>query len=371
VILHRLRAVGWRNLQPAELRPGPRATVFFGQNGQGKTNLLESAYYATELRSFRTKNRAEIIGWGASQAQLAAQVTTGGLDRRVDVTLSAQGKQVKVDGKGVQRHSPSLRGLGAVVFLPEDLLLPRAAPAARRSFIDRAAYGANRTFYAEAVAYQKVLKNRNAVLRRPATDATLLGTYDEQSARTGARLVMRRRQLVAALAPRVRDLFVGLHADLGAEIRYRSHPSIEAAGDEAAVTAALAAGLERTREVDLRRRFTGFGPHTDDLEITLAGRPVREHGSQGQLRSLVLALKLAELAHLEAALGEPPLLLLDDVASELDETRRRQLFEILTSLQGQSFITVTDRGLIPSLPGRLDFEVTAGQIHPPGPATSG
>jgi DNA replication and repair protein RecF len=369
VILHRLRAAGWRNLEPADVRPGPLASVFFGQNGQGKTNLLESAYYATELRSFRTKTRTEIIRWGEPQAKVAAEVTSGGLDRRIDVEMSPLRKQVRVDGKAVQRLAPALRGLGSVVFLPEDLLLPRAPPSARRSFVDRAAYGANRLFYAEAVAYQKVLKNRNAVLRRASSparaaahDPSLLATYDEQTARTGARLVMRRRALVAALAPRVTELFVGLHADLQAEIRYRSDPSVEEASTEGEVLAALAAGLERTRDLDHKRRFTGFGPHTDDLEMTLAGRPVREHGSQGQLRSLVLALKLAELSHLESALGEPPLLLLDDVASELDEQRRRMLFETITNLSGQTFITVTDRGLIPTLPGRVDFEVSGGRI---------
>jgi DNA replication and repair protein RecF len=368
LIVRGLRAVGWRNLLPVELAPGPRATVFFGQNGQGKTNLLESAYYASELRSFRTKTRAEIIGWGAPAARVAAEVSAGGLERRIDIELSAHRKQVRIDGKSVQRQAPALRGIGSVVFLPEDLLLPRAPPAARRSFMDRAAYGANRLFFAEAVAYQKVLKNRNAVLRRPGgdrSDTALMATYDEQAARTGARLVMRRRAVVEALAPRVRDLFVALHADLAAEIRYCSHPSVQEAVSEAEVEAALAAGLQRTREVDLRRRFTGFGPHTDDLDITLAGRPVREHGSQGQLRSLVLALKLAELDHLQAVLGEPPLLLLDDVASELDEKRRRMLFEIITSLSGQTFITVTDRGLIPTLPGRLDFEVSGGRLSRP------
>jgi DNA replication and repair protein RecF len=360
LILRSLRAAGWRNLGSLELRPGPRATVFFGQNGQGKTNLLESAYYACELRSFRTKSRAEIIRWGAVEARLAAEVSSSGVERRVEIEISAQRKQVRLDGKVVQRQGEALHGLAAVVFLPEDLLLPRAPPAARRSFLDRAAYGANRDFYAEAVAYQKVLKHRNAVLRRASADPSLLATYDEESARAGARLVMRRRALVASLAPRVQELYVRLHGDIPAQIRYRGHPQVEQASTEAEVMAALHAGFERTREVDLRRRFTGFGPHSDDLDITLAGRPVREHGSQGQLRSLVLALKLAELAHLESAMGEPPLLVLDDVASELDEKRRGMLYEIITNLAGQTLITVTDRDLIPGLPGRVDYEVSGG-----------
>jgi DNA replication and repair protein RecF len=251
-----------------------------------------------------------------------------------------------------------------VVFVPEDLLLPRASPSARRSFLDRAAYNVDRLFFGEAVAFQKILKNRNAALRRGGAFAhpTLLSTFDDELARTGARLVQRRRVLTAALAPRVKAYFVALHAEREVAIRYRSDPAVEAAEGEPAVTEALREGLTRSRPADLRRGFTGFGPQTDDLEITLDGRPVREHGSQGQVRSLVLALKLAELENLTAALGEPPLLLLDDVASELDQLRRHKLFETILGTPGQTFISVTDKDLIPPLPGRVDFHVSAGEI---------
>jgi DNA replication and repair protein RecF len=371
VIVHRLRAVAWRNLAPLALEPGPRASVFFGHNGQGKTNLLEAAHYLVEFRSFRSKTPAELVQWRAPAAQLAAEVTAGGLQRRIDIELggpaaAAAGKparkRVAVDGKGVRRNAPQLRGLGVVIFVPDDLLLPKAAPAARRSFLDRAAYNVDRLFYAEAVAYQKVVRSRNALLRRGAASPTLLATYDEELARTGARLVMRRRAITAALAPRVRALFVALHADIELVISYRSHALVAGAASEADVHQALMQGLARDRDVDLRRGFTGFGPHGDDLDITLGGRPAREHGSQGQLRSLVLALKLAELENLSEALGEPPLLLLDDVASELDEIRRGRLYERITGLPGQTFITVTDRHLIPALPGRTDFEVALGAV---------
>ena len=361
-----LRASGWRNLAPVALEPGPRATVFFGHNGQGKTNVLEAAHYLIEFRSFRTRTPTELVGWQAPEAKLAAEVEVGPLTRRIDVQVGGPAaptrKQVRVDGKGVRRDSQQLRGLGVVVFLPEDLLLPRAAPSARRSFLDRAAYNVDRLFYAEAVAYQKVLRSRNLLLRRGTASPPLLDTYDQQLALTGARLVMRRRTIAAALAPRVQALFVSLHADLPAVIQYRSAPAIAEATSEADVAVALEAGLGRDRELDLRRRFTGTGPHTDDLEIHLGGRPVREHGSQGQLRSLVLSLKLAELGNLAISLGEPPLLLLDDVASELDGIRRHKLFETITALPGQTFITVTDRDLIPTLPGRLDFQVSQGAI---------
>ena len=363
MIVRQLRASGWRNLQPVSLAPSARVTVFFGQNGQGKTNLLEAAFYLSEFRSFRTKTAAELTQWGAPVTRLAAEIATGGLDRRIDIELAPGRKLVRVDGKPIRRDSAALSGIGVVVFVPEDLLLPRAAPAARRSFLDRAAYNVDRRFYGEAVDFQKVLKSRNALLRKGGPRPALLETYDEELARTGARLVQRRRSLTAALAPRVRSLFIALHADLEVSIAYRSDPSVEAAGDEAEIAAALRAGLVRVRAVDLRRGFTGFGPHSDDLEIKLAGRLVREHGSQGQVRSLVLALKLAELQNLADTLGEPPLLLLDDVASELDEIRRQRLFETIAATPGQTFISVTDRDLIPAIPGRVDFRVAAGSIE--------
>jgi DNA replication and repair protein RecF len=360
--VRKLRAVGWRNLQPVALEPSPRVTVFFGQNGQGKTNLLEAAFYLSEFRSFRTKTAAELTQWGAPVTRLAAELTTGGLDRRIDIELGPGRKLVRVDGKPIRRDSPALRGIGVVVFVPEDLLLPKAAPAARRSFLDRAAFNVDRLFYGEAVAFQKVLKNRNALIKKGGFRPALLETFDEELARTGARLVARRRALTAALAPRVRALFVRLHAEIEVGLRYRSDPAVEAAASELDVAAALSAGLARVRPIDLRRGFTGFGPHTDDLEITLGGRLVREHGSQGQVRSLVLALKLAELENLAATLGEPPLLLLDDVASELDGLRRERLFETVAGTPGQSFISVTDRELIPAIPGRVDFRVSGGEI---------
>ena len=367
MILHRLRAAHWRNLQPLLLEPGPRATVIHGHNGQGKTNLLEAAHYLIEFRSFRTRTPAELVRFNEPLAKLSAEVTGGGLERKLELEVGPGRKLVRLDGKPARRDSSQLRGLGVVVFVPDDLLLPRAAPAARRSFLDRAAYNADRLFYAEAVAYQKVLKSRNAVLRRRNTVPVrpeLLGTYDEEAARTGARLVMRRRAMTAALAPRVRQLFVDLHASIEAELTYRSHARVEEAATEEEVRQALLAGLTSEREIDMRRGFTGFGPHADDLSMSLGGRPIRQHGSQGQLRSLVLALKLAELANLEATLSEPPLLLLDDVASELDGIRRERLFQTIVSLPGQTFITVTDRDLIPALPGRVDFEMRAGTLLP-------
>ena len=359
-----LAAEGWRNLEPLRLVPAERLSVLFGDNGQGKTNVLEAAYYLAALRSFRTTHAEDLIQRGAPQgrAHLRAEVLHRGLERRFDVELGAAGRVLRLDGKLVRSTAAALGAVSVVLFVPEDLLLPRAAPAARRRFLDLAIFNVERGYYAEASAFQKVLRNRNALLKRRDWDRTLLDAFDDELARTGARVVMRRRALAAALAPRLADHFRALHGDLPVSLVYRSEATVEAATDEDGVRAALAQGLAERRALDERRRFTGFGPQADDLEIGLSGSLARTHASQGQLRSLMLALKLAELTEVSARLGDPPILLLDDVPSELDPVRRGLLFEVITKLDCQTLISVTEREIVPVRTDRLDFQVRAGRI---------
>jgi DNA replication and repair protein RecF len=364
VRIRELWVEGWRNLEPLQLVPGKRLSVLFGDNGQGKTNVIEAAYYLAALRSFRTTHTDDLIRRGdpAGRARLRAEVDHRGLERRFEIELGPTGRSARLDGKLVRGTAAALGAVSVVLFVPEDLLLSRAAPTARRRFLDLAIFNVERGYYQEASAFQKVLRNRNALLRQGSSDPTLLDTYDQELARTGARVVIRRRELVAALAPRFADHFRALHGDLTVSLAYRSDPDVQAASDEAAVRRALEQGLNARRGLDLRRRFTGFGPQVDDLEIGFLGALARSHASQGQLRSLMLALKLAELTHVEARLGDPPVLLLDDVPSELDPLRRRLLFDVVAQLDCQTLISVTEREIVPSLPDRRDFFVQAGKV---------
>jgi DNA replication and repair protein RecF len=369
VRIRELRAEGWRNLEPLLLVPGDRLSVLHGDNGQGKTNVIEAAYYLAVLRSFRTSHAEDLIrrGGGATGfARLRAEIVHRGLERRFEIELRATGGRVtriaRLDGKVVRGTAAALGAVSVVLFVPEDLLLPRAAPSSRRRFLDLAIFNIERGFYDEASAFQKVLKNRNALLKRGPADPMLLDTYDEELARTGARVVMRRRALVGALLPLFRDHFRALHSELPVSLAYVSDPAVAQADGEDEVRARLHAGLSARRGLDERRRFTGFGPHTDDLEIGLAGAPARSHASQGQLRSLVLALKLAELSNVEARLGDPPVLLLDDVPSELDPVRRALLFDVIGRLDCQTLISVTEREIVPVQPARRDFHVRGGNV---------
>jgi DNA replication and repair protein RecF len=365
--IHRVAVEGWRNLEPLTLEVGPKLSVLYGDNGQGKSNLLEAVYFLATLRSFRTSRLEDLIqrGHPAGRAKAAVEVVHRGLERRFEVEIGAKGRVARLDGKVVRGVAAALGAVSVVLFVPEDLLLPRAAPAARRRFLDMAVFNVERTYFGEASAFQKVLKSRNVLLRRGDPDPVLLDTYDQELARTGARVVVRRRALVAELAPRFADHFRALHSELPVAMRYRSDPDIAAAGDESSVEERLRAGLAARRALDERRRTTGFGPHLDDLDIELDSAPARAHASQGQLRSLVLALKLAELTHVEARTGDAPVLLLDDVPSELDPVRRRLLFEAIAPLACQTLITVTERELVPALPEfgeRVDFLVRDGRV---------
>jgi DNA replication and repair protein RecF len=273
-------------------------------------------------------------------------------------------RTIAVDDKPVKRISAAFGVLSAVLFVPEDLMLARAAPAARRRFLDMAAAGTAPAYLGESATFQRVLRGRNALLRsgRAAGSDAWLDTVDEQLARAGARLVVRRRAFVREMAPQAQAFFRALHADLAVELVYDADETVAAASSEEAVAGALLAGLGARRAIDLRRRHTTFGPQTDDLGIRLAGRLAREHASQGQLRSLMLSLKLAELVLVGRARGETGVLLLDDVPSELDLERRRFLFDTLTALGCQCVLSVADRGVVPMVPGRADIRVAGGRI---------
>ena len=375
--IERFREVGWRNLEPLDLAFDPAASlhVLYGQNGQGKTNVIEALYFLSTFRSFRTTQAGDLIRREGTEARVSADVQTMEAARLVEARLFREGaaakattvnRTISVDGKAVKRVSAAFGVLSAVLFVPEDLMLARAAPAARRRFLDMAAAGTAPAYLAESSTFQRVLRGRNALLRsgRAAGSTAWLDTLDEQLARAGARVVLRRRAFVREMAPQAQAFFRALHADLAVELVYDADETVAAAETEEGVAQALLAGLLARRATDLRRRHTTFGPQTDDLGIHLGGHLAREHASQGQLRSLMLSLKLAELVLVGQARGETGVLLLDDVPSELDLERRRFLFETLTQLGCQCVLSVADRGVVPAVAQRADIEVAAGRVMP-------
>lgn len=361
-----LQAIAFRNLAQVTLEAHPRFNVISGDNGQGKTNLLEGIYLVGTLRSFRASKSEELIAFGAPEARVRARVEKDGANRLLEVRITPGHKSARVDGKGT-RPADYFGGMNVVLFQPDDLRLPRGAPSGRRRFIDRAIFNERPQYLAEAQTYERTLRSRNALLRAHGPpQLELLEVYDEQLARAAISIVAGRRALLDALAPRAAEIFTRLtRTGRRLEIAYR--PSLlergaEPIGNAREIEAAMRKQLDADRRKDHLRGATSAGPHTDDLSLTLDGRDAQKYASQGQLRAIVLALKIAEIEHLTERLGDPPVLLLDDVSSELDATRNAQLFEFLDARPGQVFITTTDPAHVRVSGDRLDVRIASGTI---------
>jgi DNA replication and repair protein RecF len=356
VIVTRLRLRDFRSYADADVRFGPGLTVAVGRNGAGKTNLLEALYFACTGRSCRTANEREVVRFGADVVRLELSSRDGHGDHDVSVGFQpGEPKRLRADGAPVERLVDSPARPLVSVFLPDRLELIAGAPALRRSHLDQVVAALWPGRAATRRAYAAALAQRNALLagiRAGRAGRGSLGAWDAELARHGVALMRDRADAVALLRPRFASAAVELGLEDDAEMAYRPRSN---AGDAAALAAELA---ERTAG-DLDRGFTGHGPHRDELAFRRAGRDLRAYGSRGQQRLALLALLLAERAALAEARGTPPLMLLDDVMSELDDARRRRLVELLRRGGGQSIVTTTD---LAHVPGSGDAEVARMRI---------
>ena len=358
-----LTAEGVRNLQPLQLEPRERFNVFVGDNGQGKTNLLEAIYAVAALRSFRTSKLVDMIAFGAPEARIGARVVKDELVRVYELTVAPAGRRVLLDNKSARPLSRYFGGFNVVVFTPEDLALPRGAPGERRRFLDRAVFNAKPEYLAAVQDYEKVLKQRNAILKlhgqgamTPARVEEMLVIYDLQLADHGIAIANARAKLVEEVRIELAQAFSAItHGERHATARYVSKTA-HASVDE--VLAHHKAG----RAKDLATQSTQFGPHRDDLAFELDERDAGLFASQGQLRAIMLAWKTAELAVLARTHGDQPILLLDDVSSELDPARNAYLFEHLALQAGQVFITTTHESHVLLTRDRADYRIKNGQI---------
>jgi DNA replication and repair protein RecF len=321
-----------------------------GRNGVGKTNLLEGVHVATQGFSPRTRTDSQVIRFGTDAARTAVSGSRGEVRMELEVTVRrGEGKRAQLNGAPL-RAAEQLRGLvSTLVFTPDRLGVVKGPPAARRAYFDRVlgrlapARATLPTEYGAAVA------QRNAALRRAAASASArdaIEPWSERVATLGAELVGARIEVLAQLGP----AFEIRAAELGLEqvsLRYEGEPP---------TAEALAAVLER----DIERGATSLGPHLDDVVLAAAGRDLRSFGSQGEQRLALLALLLAEAETIADRTGVPPLLLLDDVLSELDPGRRQILAARVRSA-GQALVTATDAAMLPVAPDQL-LEVTPGAV---------
>jgi DNA replication and repair protein RecF len=358
-----LEARSFRNLGHARVGLGDGVTLIHGPNGAGKSNLLEALCFGLTASSWRTRADRELIGFGEELARAEVTVADGGESRSFIASASrSEGRSQRLNGNPVPDDAAALRPAVAV-FSPDRLALIKGPPTERRGHVDRfvaalwpARADARRRF-------GRALAQRNALLgriRAGVASEDALGAWDAEFAAEAAALIEARTGAVERLAPS----FAALAGELGlsgaATLRYR--PRME--GDD---VAAIAAELSDRRRRDAERGHSTHGPHLDEIEIALEGRALRRYGSQGQQRVALLALIFAERAALLDARRTPPLMLLDDVMSELDPERRELLVELLRH-EGQALITATEPSQVPAAAERAELEIQGGRVLVPAPA---
>jgi len=336
-----LQLRNYRNYTRLDLEPGPLLNVFLGDNGQGKTNLLESVALLALSTSPRARRDTELVGPLAPEARVAAEVESGGRRSEIRMSIRADGerarRRIEVDGQ--PRRAVDLPGvLRVTLFWPDDLNLVKAGPEHRRRLLNEMLVQV-RPGYARALSrYARVVEQRNSLLKQVGLGeqpASALEVWDLELARLGEDIADARRAAVAALSGTAAEGHAAISGGEGLELEYVGPP-----GD-------LLQALERSRREDVRRGSTGIGPHRDDVGVRLNGRDARAFASQGQQRTIVVSLKLAEAAVVEEMTGERPVLLLDDVLSELDASRRGLLLERLGD-PGQVIITSVEADPFPA-----------------------
>ncbi len=358
-----LEARDFRSYQSIEFIPGEGVNVLIGDNGTGKTSVLEAIGYLATLRSFRRAPDAALVREGEAATVVRGEFQREGTTTRIEIEIPSQGRRrVLINGKRAAGRAALADAVSLVAFLPDDLDLVKRGPAYRREYIDDVTAQLWPAAAADQHEYERALRQRNALLRKEGRDADVvtLDVWDERIATLGAALISRRLTALNLIAPRVGALYRDL-SDQGDRIGWAYH-----GGGIGEVTAAdglsdtLAEAITAARRTDMERRTTTVGPHRDEIVFDLEGRDVRTRASQGEQRSVALGLRVAAYDLLQEERHAIPVLLLDDVFSELDRERSKRLVELLPA--GQVFVTTARREEVP-LEGR-SWRVTGTGISP-------
>lgn len=353
-------AAHFRNLAAVQLTPDPEMNVIFGNNGQGKTNLIESLWMLTGFYSFRSHKNAHLIADGEKEAVITNAFYSGARAQTVEMRIQAR-KEITLNG--VKEASPrAMMGrFSAVVFSPQTLSVVQDGPGERRRLLDIALSLMKPNYALLYSNYKRALDQRNALLRKVAErsfNAEMMAPWDAELVKLGARIIKYRLNYLDALRTQATEIYRGISGEREQFSFYYDFQRENA--EESELREKLAAALERSREADLKRLYTNVGPHADDLVLQLDGRDARIYGSQGQQRSCALALKLGEASIIRDVTGECPIVLLDDVMSELDEGRQSFILNYLDAWQ--VFITCCDPSQLLRAKRGKTFEIENGTL---------
>lgn len=359
LVLEHAQIRSFRNLARIDVEFSPRFNVVSGDNGQGKTNLLEALYVVATSKSFRTSKPMDVVAFGAELASVRARIREDADARHQSVGLRRGARMVRID----EKRPPSLAAYAVrtpiVVFHPGEMSLSMGASSERRRLLDRTALYVAPQSLVDLSSYARALKERQRALETRGPSASDLAEWEALCVRHGMAVMEHRARASELLAVHARAAFARIAAPgLVLEVSYAPSAPLD--------EAAFARELGQRRPADLRRGSANVGPHRDDLSLSIDGRPARGVASQGQHRAVTLALKSAEIDVIGEARGVRPILLLDDVSSELDRARTAALFSFLREQRGQVFLTTTRPELIDTGEeegARLDLRIEAGILR--------
>ena len=361
--VNRLVLRNFRNYRLLEIDFKANINIFIGENAQGKTNILEAIYLGSVGKSHRTSEDEDLIGWDLANASVDVFFSRQGVDNKIRFHLIRGQKKEIILNEFTIKPREVLGSLNTVLFSPEDLWLIKGAPTLRRRFIDMEISQAVPAYYRHLLQYNRILHQRNNLLKkireRKAT-RELLETWDDQLSITAAILVNKRVESLKKMGM----LANLMHRRLTSSKENLTLVYYQAGAEDAAAVINnewFRKKIDSCRELDIGSGSTSIGPHRDDIILKGNGKDLRNYGSQGQQRTGILALKLAELEFLKSETGEYPVLLLDDVMSELDAQRREQLLLFIRD-RIQTFITATDAALFPTVKIGQYYRVKEGTI---------
>lgn len=337
--------------------------VFIGRNAQGKTNILEAVYLGAMGKSHRTSQDDELVNWDQDASSVEIFFNRQGVGNRIKLKFARdQRKEILLNDFPIKPRD-LIGSLNAVLFSPEDLWLVKGAPVQRRHFLDIEISQASPLYYRQLLQYNRIIAQRNNLLKKikeKTASVSLLASWDDQLADSAAVIVSKRLEALKKLSMLANLMHRRLTASKeNFSIAYRQ--ASEEQADLGDLAGWFRKKLTQTRNIDILRGSTSIGPHRDDLILTVNNRDLRSFGSQGQQRTGILALKLSELEFLKSETGEYPVLLLDDVMSELDGQRREQLLNFIRD-RIQTFITATDAALFPAIKAGRHYKVSNGNI---------
>ena len=336
-----LQLVNFRNYNNLYLEFNDKVNLLVGKNGQGKTNIVESIYMLSFGKSFRTSKDKEVIKFDTDNLYIGGSFLKNDFKGLVEIAIGKNKKGIKINKVHIQKMYELLGNINVVIFSPEDLKLVKEGPKERRSFIDKEISQIMPKYYKYLTNYNKTLFQKNKLLKSNFIDNNLLDVYDENLARYGSYIYILRRDFIKKISNIAQEMHTSLTNELEMlEISYKNQLNIDQEDTINTVYTKFLEKLESSRTHDIETRTTRYGIHKDDLNILVNGIDVRLYGSQGQQRTASISLKLSEIELIKNEVGEYPILILDDVFSELDETRQKLLVTNLDKVQ--MFITTAE-----------------------------